>query len=87
MKTLIILDKVGTIGMQYALVEGDVSKYNGLVLNRDTEVEKECVNFLTEGLKTDTIRFADNLNLFSNRSWNKTAVIVYYEPIPLKYVI
>jgi len=73
--------------MQYALVEGDVSKYNGLVLNRDTEVEKECVNFLTEGLKTDTIRFADNLNLFSNRSWNKTAVIVYYEPIPLKYVI
>ena len=84
MKTLIILDKAGTIGMQYAVIEGDLTKYNGLVLNKDTEIEKECVNFLTEGIKTDKIQFDTTL---VGKLWDKIATIVYYEPIPLKYVI
>ena len=84
MKTLIILDKSGSIGLRYALVEGDVSKFNGLVLNKETQAEKECINFIMEGLKTDKIQFDDTL---VNKTWNKVASIVYYEPIPLKSVI
>ena len=46
MKTLIILDKIGTVGLQYAIVDADISRYNGLVLNKDSKLEKECVDFL-----------------------------------------
>lgn len=84
MKTLIILDKSGSIGLRYALVQGDVSKFNGLVLNKETESEKECINFIVEAIKTDNIHFDDTL---VNKTWDKVASIVYYEPIPLKNLI
>jgi hypothetical protein len=87
MKTLIILDKAGTIGLKYTIVEGDKSNYNGLVLNNETEIEMECINFLTEGVKNNQIEFVDSLNFLPTKEWDKAVSIVYYEPIPLKNLI
>jgi hypothetical protein len=78
MKTLIILDKAGTIGLQYAIVEGDHSKFAGLVLNRNTQKEQDCINFLIEGLKNDTIIFGDKIGCLTGQTWNKEALIFYY---------
>jgi hypothetical protein len=55
MKTLLIIDKAGDIGCRYALVDGDYSKFAGLVLNRETAKEKECVEFLKQGIQNNTI--------------------------------
>ena len=77
MKTLIILDKAGTIGMQYALVEGDLSKYNGLVLNNYTDVAKECIDFLMKGMASNEISFIDDISPFYGIKY-KTALVVYY---------
>lgn len=85
MKTLIILDKIGTIGLKYALVDGDVSKYNGLVLNKETNLEKECVDFITNGVKENKIEFFDTMSFF--KSWDKTCLITYYQPVTLRELI
>lgn len=85
MKTLIILDKIGTVGLQYAIVDTDISKYNGLVLNNDSKLEKECVDFLTNGVKENKIEFFDTMSYF--KSWDKTCLITYYQPVSLKELI
>ena len=77
MKTLIILDKAGTIGMQYTLVEGDLSKYNGLTLNDNSNLAKECIEYLTEGVTSNTITFTDDISLYNGIMY-KTALILYY---------
>lgn len=77
MKTLIILDKAGSIGMQYALVDGDLSKYNGLVLNNNTDATKECIDFLMKGMASNAITFTDDISTYSGIKY-KTALVVYY---------
>ena len=77
MKTLIILDKAGSIGMQYALVDGDLSKYNGLVLNNNTDATKECIDYITKGIESNTITFINNMSVFNGIKY-KTALVVYY---------
>ena len=78
MKTLLIIDKAGQIGCRYALVDGDYSKFAGLVLNRETPIEKECVELLKEGVKNNTIEIVDSLSYLKNKTWNKEALICYY---------
>lgn len=77
MKTVLILDKAGSIGMQYALVDGDLSKYNGLVLNNNTDATKECIDFLMKGMASNTISFTDDISAFYGIKY-KTALVVYY---------
>ena len=78
MKTLLIIDKAGQIGLQYAIVDGDYSKFAGLVLNKETAIEKECVEFFKQGLQNNTIQLVDNLSYLKNKNWNKEALICYY---------
>lgn len=78
MKTLIILDKAGSIGCKYAIVDGDYSKFTGLMLNKETVKEKECIDFIMQGLKNETLNFVDSLSYFKNQNWNKEALICYY---------
>ena len=77
MKTLLILDKVGTIGNQYAIVEGDQTKFAGLVLNGNTESE-ECAQFITDGYEKNEINFVDSLTYLANKNWDKVALITYF---------
>lgn len=78
MKTLIILDKAGNVGLNYAIVNGDYSKFAGLILNNNSEKEQECLNFLTEGLQNNTIIFGDRIGTLTGQTWNKVALITYY---------
>jgi hypothetical protein len=82
MKTLIILDKAGSIGMQYALVDGDLSKYNGLVLNNNTDATKECIDFLMKGMASNVITFTNDMSIYNGIKY-KTALVMYYTEKPL----
>ena len=77
MKTLLILDKAGQIGCKYTIVEGDYSKFAGLMLNNETQKEKECLEFLIEGIKNETIEFVNSLYDLKNQTWDKKALITY----------
>ena len=61
--------------MQYALVEGDLSKYNGLVLNHYTDAAKECIDFLMKGMASNEISFIDDISPFYGIKY-KTALVV-----------
>lgn len=78
MKTLLILDKAGKIGCQYAVVEGDQTKFAGLMLNHNTDTEKECVQFLIDGYEKNEIYFVESLTYLNNKKWDKVALITYF---------
>lgn len=77
MKTLLIIDKAGQSGLRYALVEGDYSKFNGVMLNNGTPLAIECLDFIEDKIKNNNFDIANSLTEIGN-SYNKTALIAYF---------
>lgn len=80
MKTLIIFDETDTV-LNYAIVDGDLSQYDGIVINgvpeNDEEKRKthECINLMFDEKGHKKIQFSEDTSLVANKAWDKVAVI------------
>lgn len=81
MKSLLILDKAGTIGLQYAIVLGNISRFNGCILNDNSDISKECIEYLTNGMSNYDIIFTPDLSEFNGVKYYHTALVVYYPEV------
>lgn len=77
MKTLIILNNTLAGISEFAIVEGDFSKFHNIKIgNSDkSDVEKECYNFLFNNTDID---FDDDISIAENKHWSKIAIITLF---------
>jgi hypothetical protein len=78
MKTLIIFNDIESI--RYSIVEGDVSRFNGVIFNSMMSHEhiEECSNFMfndEDGMYK--ISLSNDISLIENKDWDKVALITF----------
>jgi len=78
MKTLIIYNPVDT-EILFAILDGDLSKYHGLVINSDSgELINECISWLfKEGTGDFNFKLIPDVSLLENKEWDKVAIITW----------
>lgn len=78
MKTLIIYDTI-VLAQQYCLVDGDFSRFNGVIFN-STKIhsyEDECYDFLYDENGDEKLTFSEDISLLESKQWDKIAIITF----------
>ena len=79
MKTIIIYNDIETV-LKFAIVDGDYSKFHGVVFNsmKPHEYEVECGKFLfNDESGAFKLNFTEDISLLENKGWDKIAVIIF----------
>lgn len=78
MKTLIIYDDLES-PLKFLIVEGDYSKYNGVVLNSDTDdLAKECNDWFWHNHETSSpTSWTENVAILEAKQFDKVAIITF----------
>jgi len=77
MKTLIIFNDIHSI--TYSIVEGDVSRFNGVIFNSIMVHEhiEECNDFMFDEHGEFKISLSNDISLIENKDWDKVAMITF----------
>ena len=83
MKTLIIFNEIPVKSPQFAIVDGDYSRFHDVTFNIERATphpfEKECNDFLYDDDKgVERIRFTHDKSLIEAKQWNKVAIITFF---------
>ncbi len=78
MKTLFIYNDYEKI--QFFIIEGDYSKFNGIMINSiyRHEFEEECLNFMYDSENGNVKHeMSDDVSLIKNKQWDEVALITF----------
>lgn len=78
MKTVIIYNDILN-ALQYAIVDGDYSRFNDVAFNSINEhpFENECNDFLFGDEGVMKLELSSDVSLLQNKQWDKVACITF----------
>jgi len=77
-KTIIFYNDIET-AIKFAIVEGDYSRFNGVIFNSmfNHDHLTECNNFLFDEVGNMKIEFSEDVALIEGKNWDKVALITF----------
>jgi len=71
MKTLIILHNLGEMNLNYLIIDGDYSRFNGVKLYmQNHEYHDEFCDFIYDEEGFHKHEFSDDISLIQNKEWD-----------------